>query len=54
MIGWFVTGSAVVLVGLAAGCEWARRRHDRVLCRQRFEDWLREEQQRRALVRDRG
>ncbi len=47
MSGWVVVGMAGVLAGAFAGCRWVRRRNDRVLCHQRFEDWLREEQARR-------
>lgn len=52
MTGWIVLGAAVAVAGAAAGCQWLRRRRDRVLCHERFEDWLREEQARRALLRD--
>ncbi len=47
MSGWVAMGVAAALAGAWAGCQWVRRRNDRVLCHQRFEDWLREEQARR-------
>ncbi len=55
MSGWLAMGVAAVLVGAAAGCRWVRRRNDRVLCHERFEDWLSEEQARhRARGPDAG
>jgi hypothetical protein len=47
MGGWIVVGAAALLTGAWTGCRWLRRRNDQVLCHERFEDWLREEQARR-------
>jgi hypothetical protein len=46
-------GAAAAVAGTTAGCRWVRRRNDRALCHQRFEDWLREEQARRAQLPER-
>ncbi len=54
MAGWIVVGAAAALAGAAMGRRWMRHRRDQVLCHQRFEDWLREEQARHALMPDRA